>query len=413
MIAVRPNLINAGSSTHDVLRLLHEHGPQRQGEIAGHLGISKAACNLHFRKLADDGLIEVSEELINGRGAPSQVWRLSDDNNYFMGVLFFSRTISVTVIDFSDNIVANESIEISDPANSVKILAELEWVVNKVYREVRRRNGRIFQTFISGPVIGALANDGTCLYCHYLPGLEGVNLEKELYRLFGLNTYCDTNHYAVMQGETRNLPPKVTSLLLTWEEGVSCIITANNQILNFAGVPASRNRGLWNTGHIPIVKGGRPCYCGLEGCLETYVGGRALLNELPECRNLNELIRKIQDGNPRALNAVNAAAELLASSLYWPIELFGVDTIIVIGDFSTIFDKFKDSFMRGLAQMREQEALDKIQVRPSIDTITKMRLGAALMARHFFFYPDEPRKCRGVYHLPKEHTTVQTTGVQS
>ncbi len=408
MIAVRPNLISAGSSTHDVLRLLHEHGPQRQGEIAGHLGISKAACNQHFRKLADDALIEVSEELINGRGAPSQVWKLRGANNYFMGILFSSRTISVTVIDFSDNIVLDESAKISDPADSAGILAKLEWVVDKVYREVRRRDGRIFQTFVS--VMGTLASDGTCLHCHHLPGLDGLNLEKELYRLFGLNTYCDACHYTVVQGVTRDLPPNATSLLLNWDEGVGGVISANRQVLNWAGVPAMRNRGLWNIGHIPIVRDGRPCYCGLEGCLEAYTGGRALMDEAG-CRELNELIRKIQEDDPQALKVVNAAAELLASSLYWMIELFGVDTIVVLCDFSVVFDKFKDSFMRGLAQMRKQEALDKIQVRASTDTTTKMRLGAALMARHFFFYPDEPRKCRGVYHLPKEHTTLETTGV--
>ncbi|WP_419646508.1 winged helix-turn-helix transcriptional regulator, partial [Victivallis vadensis] len=57
---------NGGNSQRDVLRLLFECGPLEQVAAAGLLGITKAACNLHFQRLTADGFIEPAE--ISGSG---------------------------------------------------------------------------------------------------------------------------------------------------------------------------------------------------------------------------------------------------------------------------------------------------------------------------------------------------------
>lgn len=396
MLMNRQNFVEAGTSAHNVLRLLFEHGPQRQKDIAKHLGITNAASNQHFRKLADETLIKVYGEVINKRGAPSQIWGLCNENNYFMGILFYSRTISVSLIDFAGNLITKKSRSLSNPADSTELRNKLRQTVREIYSGQQNKEGRILQVFIA--INGTISRDGTCLHCHHLSGLDGLNLEKELYNDFGLASYCDTSHYAMIQGETKDLPPTTTSLLLNWDEGVGGVITSNQQILNWAGIPANRNRGLWDIGHIPIVKDGVACYCGQRGCLEAYVGGYALTRKIPDCDDMNELIRRIQKNNPPALKIIREAAELLGASLYWLLELFGVDRIVIIGGFASVFKEFKDAFQQGLAQMYTPDALKQIHLIASGNTLERMQLGVGVMARYFFFYPEEPRKCRGVVH---------------
>ena len=60
-------------------------------------------------------------------------------------------------------------------------------------------------------------------------------------------------------------------------------------------------------GHMQIVPDGRPCHCGLQGCLETYVGGRAMANriraELQAGRR--SAILDLAGGDAEAISAVH------------------------------------------------------------------------------------------------------------
>ncbi len=390
-------LMEAGTSTHEVLKLLYEFGPQRQGDIAGRLNITNSACNQHFRKLAEENLIIPGEEQMNQRGRPSQFWRLQNQGNYFMGILFYSSSLTITLADFAGEMVYHETTAISDKDNTEKLLAQLEEAVAKVCREIHRSGGNILQTFIC--VGGTVTSEGEIENSPYFPGLNGVFLEKELQARFGLNVYCDGPHYANVHGETRELAADSTALIMDWGEGLCGNVVNNYNILNFAVQPSKLNRGLWNLGHVPIAKEGRACYCGNRGCLETYTGGLALLKYHPElgCRTIQEFVTRINAGDPAVLAVIREAAGVLAESLYWLLELFGVDTIIFVGNFCQVFPKFEAEFREGLQKMRTKAAADRIHLMASGNPLENIQIGTALMARHVFFYPDEPRKSRGAF----------------
>lgn len=398
----QPNLIEPGSSPHDVLRLLFENGAQRQGDVAAELHITKSASNQHFRKLADEGYIMPAEEQMNHRGRPSMLWKIKPEGNSFLGILVDAGTVSLTLADFGGKKLCGESFTLNDRSSREELLEKLEEALRELCRSVRSGGGRIIQGYIG--FSGTVATDGSVIDSPHTPALNGLNLEKELYARFGLNLYCDTMHYAKIQGEADQLKADSTTLMLEWGDGVGGIVVSNYQILNWASVPAKRNRGLWNLGHIPIVKNGAPCYCGRRGCLEAYTGGAALLKAHPElhCASLHELIERASHGDAACLEPIRQAAKTIAESFYWLLELFGVDSIILNGAFVPLFPAFEGAFRNGLETMWSHTEASEITLIASDSSTEKCKWGSALMARYFYFHPDEIRKCRGVYRLNRE-----------
>lgn len=159
-----------------------------------------------------------------------------------------------------------------------------------------------------------------------------------------------------------------------------------------------RRRGVWNLGHIRIEANGAPCQCGDHGCLEAYVGGRAMRQNHPELKRLSdqEMVQKALDGNTEALAELRQAAKRIGQALYWVIEIFGVDTIIFTGTYSAAFELYHHAFREGLGLLHTPEEMLEFTVSANRDPECNFSWGAALMARHFYFYPEEPLAMRGL-----------------
>lgn len=98
-----------------------------------------------------------------------------------------------------------------------------------------------------------------------------------------------------------------------------------------------------SVGHEVIRKGGRPCNCGRQGCLEAYVSTAALLREFREhggavpeesmdaaalARHINTLARA---GNPEAVRAYAVLGEYLAEAIANLFNLIDPQMIVLSG----------------------------------------------------------------------------------
>lgn len=105
-------------------------------------------------------------------------------------------------------------------------------------------------------------------------------------------------------------------------------------------------------GHIPIVKDGKKCNCGLHGCLEAYAGSDNLIamarKEIKAAGSkskyqgsLEELsVRKILDlfkqGDPGAKKAIEKQAEYMATGFASVIHLLNPEAIVIGGGIAEV-----------------------------------------------------------------------------
>jgi fructokinase len=122
--------------------------------------------------------------------------------------------------------------------------------------------------------------------------------------------------------------------------GVGGGIVVNGRILTGPNAIA----GEW--GHSPLPwrrneeRPGPPCYCGKEGCIETFLSGsgltRAYVAEEIAATDANVIAERAASGEPAAQAALAAYADRLARSLATVINLLDPDVIVLGGGLGQI-----------------------------------------------------------------------------
>ncbi|HJH05904.1 ROK family protein [Victivallis vadensis] len=384
---------NGGNSPRDVLRLLFECGPLGQVAAAGLLGITKAACNLHFQRLTADGFIEPAEISGSGRGRPAQTWRVRS-GNCFLGMTLQHSGIFAELIDFnaSSRFRKNIPLEPNVARDGIRDRLRALWEEAKMYLLPEER---LLQCFIGVP--GAIAVDGTILNSPNFPVLNGWNLDRFALDC-GIACYTDTIGLAVIRGETCGIPVDTVAAILDWSEGFGVTFAQNGQRLLFPAPGSRRYHGLWDFGHIRYKLNGRRCYCGKAGCLEAYIGGVALLEqhlELP-CRTVKQLVELLRSGHSEACGFFADAVRIMTEALYPALELLGVEVIILCGTLRDAFEVFRPKFQNALEKFYTPEEIGAFSIRSGGESFPTLSHGAALTARQYFLSPEVIGRYRGL-----------------
>ena len=102
--------------------------------------------------------------------------------------------------------------------------------------------------------------------------------------------------------------------------------------------------GEWGHNPVPWPRGGRrarPCYCGREDCIETYLSGPGLVvtyNELGpmQCRKVEEIAAAAAAGEAQARSALALHVEHLAYALGTIINVFDPQVVVLGGGLSNL-----------------------------------------------------------------------------
>lgn len=132
-----------------------------------------------------------------------------------------------------------------------------------------------------------------------LPGWRDVPLADRLGEAFGVPVRVENDANAAALAEHRFGAGRGASDLvyLTMSTGVGGGIVCDGRLVvgahGFAG----------ELGHLPIVRGGLRCECGLRGCLEAYVGGRAWAKRLRRVTPAESRVLALVDGERARLGS--------------------------------------------------------------------------------------------------------------
>ena len=119
---------------------------------------------------------------------------------------------------------------------------------------------------------------GVVLEAPNLPGWVDVPVVERLGETFGTPCLLENDANAAALAEWRRGAGRGRRNLvfLTMSTGVGAGLILDGRLYRGARYLAGE------LGHVPIVPGGRPCNCGLRGCLEAYTSGNALAERIRE-----------------------------------------------------------------------------------------------------------------------------------
>jgi predicted NBD/HSP70 family sugar kinase len=386
-ISQRLNL-DSITSSRPLLCLIDEQGPISQTQAAGQLQMSAGACNLHFQRLEHEGLIRRVDDIRKGRGRPTIAWDLDHEHNLCITLVFDVPHLRATLTDFSGKIIREQDYDLSNLAEQQKVVEVCCKFIRACLAQAQPGNQHIRQVFAAFP--GLLdAETGIPRSVVNFPLLEGIELASIIDRKFALPCVCGPHGLAFLYGETEDLPADKTAMVLYWDLGINVIFGRNQQVLALQSGPDSRPL-ISEIGHICVRKNGPRCHCGKHGCLESYTGGWALIEELadPTVTSLKQFVDRTAADDPKAIAVTSHAAHRLGLNLAWPIQLMNVDRIIVTGPMAPAFKQVQQAFCDGLNRTFNEKQIENLAPTASPDPRKRMLRGAYLIARQLFMHPE-------------------------
>ena len=372
-----------------VLQLINEKGPLTQGEASEALDLSLGACNLHFQRLAYDGLVQglkLEEGL--GPGRPRLHWDLAREQNATLGLVFDPPRVFVQLEDFATNVLLSQGASLRSCRGPKAVAERTGRLVELALAAARSRKLTIRNAFaalpgVLDPVTGAV------LRAVNFPALEGLNVPAVLKDRFALPTNANSLGTAYFYGEAADIPANRTAMVIYWDLGLGFAFGRNRQLLTVQGGEEG-GRVISELGHMAVDAKGPVCHCGERGCLEAYAGGWVFLREFaPEpSATLEDLVRMGAEGHEGLLRAIRHVGVLLGRHLAGTIQMLGVTELRVTGPLAPLFEHGQREFLKGLAGVIGSRA-QGLAVKVAEDPKARLLAGATRAARRAYIYPEE------------------------
>lgn len=155
--------------------------------------------------------------------------------------------------------------------------------------------------------------------------------------------------------------------------GLGSGLLVNGQVIAGASYTAAE------LGHLVLDPAGRPCACGLHGCVETVVSGPGLVRSVRALAaahapawataphlNAEEVVAQARRGDPLAIAALELTASWLGMTFAVLVAVINPSLIVVGGGLGlSAFDLLLPAAQRELAQRIPAQSLAPLQILPS------------------------------------------------
>ncbi|WP_462334290.1 ROK family protein [Varibaculum cambriense] len=144
-------------------------------------------------------------------------------------------------------------------------------------------------------------------------------------------------------------------------------------------------------GHMCVDTSGPKCSCGSNGCLEQYAGLDAMFTRanLPLDESVDPLIEQMVRGNTQARKTVDLCAKSLGTTIANVLNLLDLNTVVMGGHFSQLFDYMEVILMSELKYRLLSSRWSSITVKPGQHGAFTAAQGACLLGfERFLNHPE-------------------------
>ena len=280
-----------------VLDFIRQHGAASRKDIADMVSLSPQTVANITNDLEAIGLIVSRRQKVDkSRGQPPIAFELNPAAGNAIGISLEPGRASAALVNLVGDIRSRCEVDM-DTSDRRQMLAAMLQLVAQLRRESTEPLWGI-GVALPGPLghtdisfVGPTA----------LEGWNDLSVLDELGEVTGLSVFYRIDSVAGALGETlfgvaRNLD---NFFYLHLGLGLGGAL-----VIGRAAYPGS-NGNATEIGHVPIVPGGTPCYCGNRGCLERYVSMHSLAEALKVSDHdvwTLDLAKRLKDAKDKALH---------------------------------------------------------------------------------------------------------------
>lgn len=341
------NALQAVRRRHElrVLETLVTHGKRTRRQLETDTNLSRTTLSAIVGDLRQRGVLAEEDQLLHstGRnGRPTKVLSLNPGAGAAIGIELGRRRISVTVLGFDGSTVANEHKDISTAT-------ELETKVKEAADMIRSliSRGQINPDTVIGTGIGIASR-------HANPQSlsDGIELQTDpkgaslspLRELLPAPLLWDNNIRLAAMAYGKD---SEDLLYVVLSAGISSAVVTNGALLRGGSGIAGE------LGHLSVDFAGPACWCGRNGCLESFIKEANVLLEAAHrgqaFASIADLAQAAADGNDIAKGIVDWSAELLARAIGSACVLLDPSRVVIAGELSQFGEPLLEPVRKALA----------------------------------------------------------------
>ncbi|MFG2721714.1 ROK family protein [Streptomyces sp. NPDC048416] len=330
-----------------VLGAVRAHSPLSRADVAGRVGLTRAAVSSLVDELIERGALTEAPAAASGRvGRPGRALTISDHGPAGLGLEIGATHLGACVVDLRGKARLWRRVEQPNADRpAAQVLAEAAALAAEAEAEATTLGLRVQGRVIAVPGVvpnhpGGLVERAPNLgwhsvrIAHHWPDQNTVPEPENEANLGALAEYWNAEQ------------PVETFVHVSAETGIGAALIIDGRLFRgargFAG----------ELGHIPVQPDGPRCTCGSRGCLEQYAGKAAVLAEAGLGRHSDPvalLAERAGAGHAPTLRALDRAGNALGLALASAVDLIDPDALVLGGAYAELAEWLLPSVRAELA----------------------------------------------------------------
>ncbi|MET6998063.1 ROK family transcriptional regulator [Chitinophaga defluvii] len=318
-------------------------------DLSKELNASSPKVTNLLTELAQEGLIQDYGKIDSVSGRRPNLYGLTPDAGFFIGVEVQKYHINLGLLDFKRNLVTFKGKVPYTLENSPASLDALCSIIQEFMGELPVSKQKILGVGLNltGRINYATGYSYSFFYFNEEP------LSKVIESRLGVRTFLENDSRAMAYGEfcCGIVNTEKNVLYINLDHGIGMGVMINGQLYygksGFSG----------EFGHIPFFDNELICHCGKKGCLETEASGIALLRNFgeklregvssvivtqhgikPEEITLEDIVHAANNDDMLAIELIAEVGEKLGKGIAMLINLFNPEMVILGGCMATTGD---------------------------------------------------------------------------
>jgi predicted NBD/HSP70 family sugar kinase len=294
-----------------ILEAIRQAGRLTRADLTRLTSLTAQTVSNIVGELSDEGVLLVHAAEKGGRGQPPVPLSINPEGGYSIGFHVEQHRVIGVLLDLLGVTQAQVTMTVSYPTFEQALPLILQTV--DTFRQ-QRPTGRFLGVGIALP--GPFSVEGmTAVGPTAMSGWEEPSIPERLQQALGLPVLIENDATAASMGERLyGIASDLHNFVhLFIGSGLGAGLYLGNRLYS----------GHWHNageiGHMTVIPGGKPCYCGNEGCLERYISIAALLEHLGQPDDQDLTSWDLND--PSLLDAVDAWLEEAVPALRQAINI--------------------------------------------------------------------------------------------
>ncbi|WP_046734111.1 ROK family transcriptional regulator [Streptomyces humi] len=325
------------ANRYEVLRHIIAESPTSRQELASVTGLSLATVATLVGELLDLRMItEVGFEDSAG-GRPRGLVAVNASGGALIGVDIAETYVHVELFDLALNVLARADEDMRPGADRPEqVVGQVAAAVGSVVAQAGIEGARVLGVGVSVP--GQVDRDTGV--AEYAPNWDWHDVPL-------LDLLSDHIAYPLHLDN----PLRACAVAEQWfgaarGRGDAVVVNLGTGVGAGLALAGGLHRGVSNSagewGHTTLVLDGRPCHCGNQGCVETYVGAPGIMLNLRETSpdspllrpddqtaTIEALARGVADGDPVAVQVVRDTARYIGAGVANLVNLLNPELVVL------------------------------------------------------------------------------------